>query len=97
MNDARRCRIRPTDEHPAWRDIQPPTFEEFTMSDTTQTKRRRGFAAMNPEQQRKIASQGGRAAHASGHAHEFTTEEASAAGRKRHEKRRASGSELRPQ
>ncbi len=42
----------------------------------------RGFAAMNPEQQREIASEGGRAAHASGHAHEFTSEEARAAGRK---------------
>ncbi|WP_159017506.1 KGG domain-containing protein [Cognatiluteimonas profundi] len=37
---------------------------------------------MNPEQQREIASEGGRAAHASGHAHEFTSEEARAAGRK---------------
>ena len=42
----------------------------------------RGFAAMDPEQQRAIASAGGRAAHASGHAHEFTSEEARAAGRK---------------
>ena len=44
--------------------------------------RPRGFAAMDPEQQRAIASAGGRAAHASGHAHEFTSEEARAAGRK---------------
>lgn len=44
--------------------------------------RGRGFAGMNPEQQREIASEGGRAAHASGHAHEFTSEEARAAGRK---------------
>lgn len=42
----------------------------------------RGFAGMDPEQQREIASEGGRAAHASGHAHEFTSEEARAAGRK---------------
>ena len=44
----------------------------------------RGFAAMDPQRQRQIASLGGRAAHQSGHAHEFTTEEARAAGRKRH-------------
>jgi general stress protein YciG len=47
----------------------------------------RGFAAMDPQRQREIASLGGRAAHQSGHAHEFTSEEARAAGRKRHEKR----------
>jgi uncharacterized protein len=44
----------------------------------------RGFSAMDPQRQREIASLGGRAAHQSGHAHEFTTEEARAAGRKRH-------------
>lgn len=42
----------------------------------------RGFAAMSPEKQREIASLGGRAAHAIGTAHEFTPEEARAAGRK---------------
>ena len=47
----------------------------------------RGFAAMDPQRQREIASLGGRAAHQSGHAHEFTTEEARAAGRKRHARR----------
>ncbi len=49
---------------------------------------RRGFAAMDPQRQREIASLGGRAAHQSGHAHEFTSEEARAAGRKRHERGR---------
>jgi len=44
----------------------------------------RGFAGMSKERQREIASQGGRAAHASGNAHQFTTEEARAAGAKRH-------------
>ena len=52
-------------------DAAPPTL-----------RKRRGFAAMNPEVQRRIASQGGRAAHASGNAHEFTPEEARAAGAK---------------
>jgi len=43
-------------------------------------KSRRGFAAMSPEKQREIASLGGKAAHAKGTAHEFTSEEARAAG-----------------
>jgi len=37
---------------------------------------------MDPEQQRRIASEGGKAAHASGNAHEFTSKEAAEAGRK---------------
>jgi hypothetical protein len=41
---------------------------------------RRGFASMDPNQQRAIASEGGRAAHRSGNAHEFTSEEARRAG-----------------
>jgi general stress protein YciG len=45
-------------------------------------KSRRGFAAMNQEKQRTIASKGGRAAHQKGTAHQFTSEEARAAGRK---------------
>ena len=45
-------------------------------------KARRGFAAMSPEQQRDIASRGGRASHESGRGHRFSTEEARAAGRK---------------
>ena len=44
--------------------------------------RGRGFASMDREKQRQIASKGGRAAHASGTAHEWTSEEARAAGRK---------------
>lgn len=42
----------------------------------------RGFAGMDPEKQREIASEGGRAAHESGNAHEFSSEEAREAGRK---------------
>lgn len=45
-------------------------------------KDERGFASMNPERQREIASKGGHAAHEKGTAHEFTSEEARAAGRK---------------
>ena len=45
-------------------------------------KSRRGFAAMSPEQQRRIASEGGRASHESGKGHRFSSEEARVAGRK---------------
>lgn len=45
-------------------------------------KSSRGFASMDPDKQRKIASNGGKAAHAKGRAHEFTEEEARAAGTK---------------
>jgi general stress protein YciG len=37
---------------------------------------------MTPEKKREIASKGGRAAHQKGTAHEFTSDEARAAGRK---------------
>lgn len=46
------------------------------------TKSRRGFAAMSPETQRRIASEGGKASHASGRGHRFSAEEAREAGRK---------------
>ena len=42
----------------------------------------RGFASMNPNKQREIASKGGRAAHQKGTAHEWTREQAREAGRK---------------
>ena len=44
--------------------------------------RGRGFASMSPEKKREIASKGGKAAHALGTAHKWTSEEAQAAGRK---------------
>jgi hypothetical protein len=57
----------------------------------------RGFASMDKNMQREIASQGGRAAHRSGNAHEFTSEEARAAGRLSHKNsaNRSSSSENR--
>jgi general stress protein YciG len=45
-------------------------------------KLRRGFASMDLEKRRVIASKGGKAAHEKGRAHEFTPEEAREAGRK---------------
>jgi general stress protein YciG len=46
-------------------------------------KGKQGFASMDKDKQRAIASSGGKAAHAQGTAHQFTSEEAKAAGRKR--------------
>ena len=45
-------------------------------------KSARGFASMDQQKQKEIASKGGRAAHAKGTAHEFDSSEARAAGRK---------------
>ncbi len=50
--------------------------------ETTPQKSKRGFASMDPAKQKEIASRGGKAAHAKGTAHEFTSEEARGAGRK---------------
>lgn len=58
-----------------------------TNSTTPSPERRlRGFAAMSPEKKKEIASMGGRAAHACGRAHQFSSEEARAAGKKRHQR-----------
>jgi len=45
-------------------------------------KRKGGFASLSPERRREIATQGGVAAHKKGTAHEFTSDEARAAGQK---------------
>lgn len=47
-----------------------------------QHKSQRGFAAMNPQEQREIARKGGLAAHERGQAHEWDEREAAEAGRK---------------
>ncbi|HEX9056415.1 MAG TPA: KGG domain-containing protein [Ktedonobacterales bacterium] len=49
---------------------------------TERKGRGRGFASMDPNKQREIASKGGRAAHVQGTAHEWNSDEARAAGRK---------------
>jgi general stress protein YciG len=46
------------------------------------TGRARGLAAMSPEKRKEIASKGGRTSQARGTAHQWTPEEASAAGKK---------------
>ena len=45
-------------------------------------KEDRGFASMDGNKQREIASKGGKAAHEKGTAHKWTSEEAREAGRK---------------
>lgn len=45
------------------------------------TKNGRGFAGMDPKRQKEIASLGGKAAHKSGNAHEWSSAEARKAGR----------------
>jgi general stress protein YciG len=65
------------------------TFEEKIMTQQKQSSKNqkgstanRGFASMDEEKQREIASKGGQAAHEKGTAHEFTPEEAREAGHK---------------
>jgi uncharacterized protein len=63
-------------------------FQEYPMANNQESEgskkgsSNRGFASMDPQRQREIASEGGRAAHEKGTAHEFTSEEAREAGRK---------------
>ena len=52
------------------------------MQEVEANRNDRGFAAMDREKQRQIASMGGKAAHAKGTAHEFTSQEAALAGSK---------------
>lgn len=56
------------------------TLEQGAANGTT--KSRRGFASMDRTRQREIASRGGRAAHAKGTAHEWSSDEARTAGQK---------------
>jgi uncharacterized protein len=61
-----------------------PPDREIDMPNRNESIHRsgRGFASMDAERQRAIASAGGRAAHRSGNAHEFNAEEAREAGRR---------------
>lgn len=64
----------PTSQRPASRDQRAGTPPQASSQDG------REFTCMDLERRRETASQGGRAAHASGNAHEFTSAEARAAG-----------------
>lgn len=54
---------------------------EMTQQSTSPRRSGRGFASMDPDKQRAISSKGGRAAHRSGNAHEFDSQQAREAGR----------------
>jgi uncharacterized protein len=56
--------------------------KERDEKEQSQKGRGRGFASMSEAKKREIASKGGKAAHALGTAHKWTSEEAQAAGRK---------------
>ena len=57
-------------------------ISSFMSPENIAGKQRRGFAAMDPEKRKRIASEGGKAAHQSGRAHEWSSQEAREAGRK---------------
>ena len=60
---------------------QQTNIEETRPAPAT-TSGKRGFGSMDRTQVREMARRGGQAAHRSGKAHEFTSDEARAAGRK---------------
>lgn len=66
--------------------VQPSSQTERKCIMAEGGKSQRGFASMDSDKQREIASKGGKAAHEKGTAHEFTSEEAREAGRKGGEK-----------
>jgi general stress protein YciG len=57
-------------------------FRIDAQGEGTVAKEDRGFASMDRNRQKDIASKGGKAAHQKGTAHEWTSEEARDAGRK---------------
>ena len=82
----------------------PKGDEQQTAAPPTEAapaRKRRGFAAIDRTLVREIARKGGKAAHAAGTAHEFTSEEARVAGRKggqaTHANRRRPADEPSPQ
>jgi uncharacterized protein len=68
-------------EGPTKRGLDATSSSSATSS--SRPKRKRGFAVMDPAHVRELARRGGVPAHAAGTAHEFTSDEARAAGRKR--------------
>lgn len=79
------------DNTPAQQETTPTAADALTVAAPVRAKR--GFAVLSPEKKREIASMGGKAAHEHGRAHRFTTEEARAAGKKRHQMRVAAAAQ----
>ena len=73
--------LDPTGNNPTEASENPKT-EASEAPPTVKPRRPRGFAAMDRSKVSEIASKGGKAAHAAGTAHQFSTDEARAAGRK---------------
>ncbi len=69
---------------------------DTTHTDEVPKKAIRGFAAMDQSKQKEIASKGGRAAHERGVAHEWSSQEARAAGKKGGQSRKQSAREEPP-
>lgn len=70
-----------TNSHPNLEASEPPQSEPTT-PEPQKIRRPRGFAAMDRKKVSEIASKGGKAAHAAGTAHQFSSDEARNAGRK---------------
>jgi general stress protein YciG len=60
----------------------PPASPDSPRDASAPARKRRGFAVMDPKLVSEISRKGGKAAHTAGTAHEFTSDEARAAGRK---------------
>ncbi|HVJ88894.1 MAG TPA: KGG domain-containing protein [Labilithrix sp.] len=73
--------LDPNNNPPSSDPSEEPKPAEAT-PETPKPRRPRGFAAMDRSKVSEIASKGGKAAHAAGTAHQFTSEEARAAGKK---------------
>jgi len=61
---------------------EPSAEPKPEVAENPKPRRPRGFAAMDRSKVSEIASKGGKAAHAAGTAHQFTSDEARAAGKK---------------
>jgi transcriptional regulator with XRE-family HTH domain len=65
-----------------WRELAEAILFEKPLDPQAMPLGLRGFAAMSPDRRRELASQGGKAAQASGTGHRLTRDEARAAGRR---------------
>jgi len=74
--------LDPTTASPSTEEASESKAAEAAPAETPKPRRPRGFAAMDRKKVSEIASKGGKAAHAAGTAHQFTSDEARNAGRK---------------
>jgi general stress protein YciG len=72
----------PTNSSPTSQPSEEPKPEAEVVVVNPKPRRPRGFAAMDRSKVSEIASKGGKAAHAAGTAHQFTSDEARSAGKK---------------